>query len=76
MLRLAPDALENAGSELLLDFSQTRRIDADAVKALEQLTDRAEKKQVRVTLVGAGVDVYRVLKLVKLAGRLSFRSQK
>ena len=49
-----------------------RRLDSAALRALEELADKADAKAVKLVLRGVNVDVYKVLKLVKLASRLSF----
>lgn len=64
--------LEKAQGETVLDFSSIRRIDAKSVRALDALAHAAEEKAIKVTIRGASVDVYKVLKLVKLARRFSF----
>jgi anti-anti-sigma regulatory factor len=64
--------LDSAGSELVLDFSSVRRIDAGALGALEKLAGNADERAVKVVLCGVHADVYKVLKLIKLAGRFSF----
>jgi anti-anti-sigma regulatory factor len=64
--------VDSAAGELLLDFSSVRRLDPAALGALEQLAARAGDQSVRLVLRGVNVSVYRVLKLVKLAPRLSF----
>jgi anti-anti-sigma regulatory factor len=64
--------LENANGQLVLDFSSVRRLDATALRAMEQLAGIADEKGARLALRGVNVDVYRVLKLVKLAPRFAF----
>jgi anti-anti-sigma regulatory factor len=59
--------LDGTRSEVLLDFSSVNRIDANEVRALENLAHAAEEKSVKLVLRDVNVDVYRVLKLVKLA---------
>lgn len=71
-LREAGNKLESADGEVTLDFSSVRRIDASVVRAMEELADRAKEKEVKVALRGVNVDVYKVLKLVKLASRFTF----
>ena len=61
---------------MTLDFSSVRRIDASVVRAMEELADRAKEKDVKVALRGVNVDVYKVLKLVRLASRFSFVDEK
>jgi hypothetical protein len=42
------------------------------VRALEELAALADAKSVKVVLRAVNVDIYRVLKLMKLTGRFSF----
>jgi len=49
-----------------------RWIDSKAVLAIDELAQKADEKSVRVVLRGVNVDVYKVLKLVRLTPRLSF----
>jgi len=71
-LQEALGKLESARGELVLDFSSVRRVDASAIGALEKLAGMADDKAVKVALCGVNVEVYRVLKLVKLTSRFSF----
>ncbi|MGA3076280.1 MAG: STAS domain-containing protein [Bryobacteraceae bacterium] len=64
--------LDGAGREVALDLSSVRRIDPSAIGALEKLAGAADEKAVKVSLRGVHVDVYKVLKLVKLTPRFSF----
>jgi anti-anti-sigma regulatory factor len=64
--------LDNAGGELLLDFSHVDRLDAAALRSLEKLAGAADQKAVKIQLRGVQVGVYRVLKLTRLAPRLCF----
>jgi len=64
--------LDSAAGEVVLDFSSVCRIDASAIRSLEEFAAVADQKAVRVVLCGVKVDVYKVLKLVKLASRFSF----
>jgi anti-anti-sigma regulatory factor len=73
------DALEelrgkmaSADRELVLDFSSVRRIDPRAIRAMEDLAVTAGEKAVKLVLRGVNIDLYKVLKLVKLAPRFSF----
>jgi len=70
-LQAAGEKLDSAG-ELALDFSSVRRIDASALRAIEELARIADEKAVKVFLRGVNVDVFKVLKLVKLTSRFSF----
>jgi anti-anti-sigma regulatory factor len=71
---LKKDAVEKlAGAEdVVLDFSSVLRIDASAVDALEDLARLAGDRSANVALLGVNLDVYKVLKLVKLTPRFSF----
>ena len=73
------EALQDAGRkldgierEVVLDFSSVRRIDPGVVRAMEEFSGIADDKGVKVALRGLNVDVYKVLKLVKLASRFTF----
>lgn len=70
-LQEAASSLDGPG-EAVLDFSSMRRIDSPALRALEDLVQVADDKSVKVILRGVNVDVYKVLKLVKLTHRFSF----
>jgi len=71
-LHEALEKLDSAGGELVLDFSSVRRIDPGAIGVMEKLAAAAGEKAVKVALCGVNVEVYKVLKLVKLAARFSF----
>jgi anti-anti-sigma regulatory factor len=71
-LQEAVEKMDGAGCEMVLDFSSVRRLDPGAVAALARLAGLADGKAVKVALCGVNIDVYRVLKLVKLAPRFSF----
>lgn len=71
-LREAADKLDSSDGEVVLDFSSVRKIAPSAIRALENLACVADNKSVKVVLRGVNVDVYKVLKLVKLASRFSF----
>jgi anti-anti-sigma regulatory factor len=71
-LQEACEKLDTAEGELALDFSSVRRIDTTALSAMETLARMADEKKVKVVLRGVKIDVYKVLKLVKLESRFSF----
>ena len=71
-LQEAGEKLDSAEGEAVLDFSSVRRVDSEALAAMEKLAAVAEEKSVRIVLRGVGIDVYKVLKLVKLAPRFAF----
>lgn len=71
-LQEAADRLDGARGEAVLDFSSVRRIDSGALWALEGFARIADEKAVKIVLRGVNVDVYKVLKLIKLTHRFSF----
>jgi anti-anti-sigma regulatory factor len=71
-LQEAGEKLDGVEGEVALDFSSVRRIDASALREMAQFASIADRKGVKVELRGVNVDVYKVLKLVKLASRFSF----
>lgn len=71
-LQAAGETLDSAEGDMFLDFSSVRRIDSSVLRAMERLAGLADKKAVKVVLRGVNVDIYRVLKLVKLTSRFSF----
>ncbi|MBZ5681516.1 MAG: hypothetical protein LAO24_15560 [Acidobacteriia bacterium] len=74
-LREAGEKLNGDGGEVLLDFSCVSRIVPSAVKAMENFARLADDRAVKVVLRDVNVDVYKVLKLVKLTPRFSFVSR-
>ena len=71
-LQEAGENLDSTRGEAVLDFSAVRRIDSSSLRGLEEFVRIADEKAVKVVLRGVNVDVYKVLKLVKLTGRFSF----
>ena len=63
---------QEASSELLLDFTAVRRLDAAAVRALREVWAVAAGRDVKLTARAVPVDVYKVLKLAGIADRISF----
>lgn len=74
VLRDAAKKLSEGQGVTPLDLSFVRRIPPGAVAALESLARTADEKGVNVVLHGVNVDVYKVLKLVKLTRRFSFEN--
>jgi len=70
----AVEQLGGAANEIVLDFSAVARIDANSIRALEELAASAGEQNVRVVLRAVNMDVYKVLKLVGLAARFGFES--
>ena len=66
------EKLDSAMCEVALDFSSVHRINPAALRALVTLANNADEKAVKVVLRGVNVDIYKVLKLAKLAPRFSF----
>jgi len=71
-LREAGEKLDSAEGDVALDFSSVHRVDSSALRAMEELARIADDKNVKVALRGVNVEVYKVLKLVKLTRRFSF----
>jgi anti-anti-sigma regulatory factor len=71
-LQQASEKLDSGNGEAVLDFSSVCRIDSAAVSAMEEFVGVAERRGVKLALRGVNVDVYKVLKLAKLAPRFSF----
>jgi anti-anti-sigma regulatory factor len=63
-----------AEGEVVLDFSRVPRIDSSIARALEELAGLADGRSVKVVLRAVNVDIYRVLKLLKLTQRFSFQT--
>ena len=66
--------LDTARDQTTLDFSSVLRISPKDLRAMEELAERADNQSVKVVLCGVNVDIYKVLKLVKLTSRFSFAS--
>ena len=64
--------LDGSGGDPVLDFSSVQRLDPQALRELEELLALAEDKTVQVEMRGVNVEIYKVLKLVKLASRIRF----
>jgi anti-anti-sigma regulatory factor len=73
-LQEAEEKLDSVEGEVALDLSSVRRIDSNALRAMEEFAGIADSKGVRVVLRGVDVGVYKVIKLVNLASRFSFVS--
>ena len=71
-LRTVQDEMDSSEGDVALDLSAVCRIDAIALRALEEFAIRAEDKRVKVTLRGVNVRIYKVLKLMRLTSRFSF----
>ena len=71
-LQKARETLDGAQGDVVLDFSSVRRINPSGLRVMEKLAGIADDKAVKVVLRGVNVDIYKVLKLVKLTSRFSF----
>ena len=71
-LHAAGAKLDGAPVETVLDFSAVSRIDPRALVAMVELARIADEKAVKIGLRGVNVEIYKVLKLVKLVPRFSF----
>ncbi|MGA9565454.1 MAG: STAS domain-containing protein [Candidatus Korobacteraceae bacterium] len=70
----ARENLNTTDSEVTLDFSGVRRIDPKGLGAMEDLATAADAKSVKIVLRGVNVDVYKVLKLARLAPRFTIQN--
>ena len=68
----AREKLDTAQGDVFLDFSSVRRIDPSALREMAELAGIADDKAVKVVLRGVNIDIYKVLKVMKLATRFSF----
>jgi anti-anti-sigma regulatory factor len=73
-LQKAAQILESNPGDLELDFSSIRRVDTVALRSMENLAQMGQQKTAKIVLRGVNVDVYKTLKLAKLAQRFSFVS--
>ena len=64
--------LKKADGGMVLDFTAVPRLAAADIRALEELASVAGEKGVRIVLRGAGSNLYKVLKLMKLSSRFGF----
>lgn len=71
-LARAMEQLDGAEKELTVDLSAIRRLRAADLRALEDLARAAEQQTVKLTLRGAGPEVYKTLKVAKAAQKFSF----
>ncbi len=71
-LQEAEAKLDTVTGELVLDFSAVHRIDASALRAMQELARAAEERAIALRLRGVKVDIYKVLKLAGLAAAFSF----
>ena len=60
------------GAEMVLDLSSVPRVTTGSMMAMEKLAAAADEKAARIALRGVNIDVYRALKVGRLAPRFSF----
>ena len=70
----AVEKVNAAEGGVVLDFSGVPRIDSSVVRALEELAALADDRSVKVMLRAVNMDIYRVLKLLKLTPRFSLQT--
>ena len=73
-LRQAGEKLDATNGQLIVDFSAVGRIDPAGLAAMEKLAGIADDRGVKLALRGVNIEVYKVLKLAKLAPRFAFLS--
>jgi anti-anti-sigma regulatory factor len=71
-IEAARQNLNSANGDVVLDFADVRRINPQALQALDALARSAHEKTVRIVLRGVNVEIYKVFKLARLASRFSF----
>jgi anti-anti-sigma regulatory factor len=72
LLAEARRQLDTGAKEILLDFSTVHRIDAPGLRAFEDFIRLAGDNAAKITLRAIDVEIYKVLKLQKLAGRVCY----
>jgi len=73
-LQEAREKLQNVQGEVILDFSSVHRIDPESLRAMEKIADVVDGNGTKVVLRGVNIDIYKVLKLMKLSPRFAFRT--
>ncbi len=68
----AAEKLKNSQGDVVLDFAAVKRLDPEAVRALNDLASLAEARGVKIVLCALAPQIYKVLKLLKLAPRFAF----
>ena len=68
----AVQKINGGEQEVMLDFTDVTRIDGNVVRELEQLAGLAAERSVKVVLRSVNVDIYQVLKQLKLTERFTF----
>jgi anti-anti-sigma regulatory factor len=70
----AREKLANAHDEVVVDFSSVHRIDSSALRAMEDIAEAGDGQGTKVVLRGVNINIYKVLKLMKLTPRFAFRT--
>jgi anti-anti-sigma regulatory factor len=73
-LSAACKKLDGGNVETVLDFTAVPRVDPSALREMETLATLAEESGTKVCLLHVNVEIYKVLKLAKLAERFNFRT--
>ncbi len=60
--------------EVILDFSAVKQVDVDTIYAMEELAALARERSVSLVLQGVSLEIYKVLKLMKLPDQFVFQS--
>jgi anti-anti-sigma regulatory factor len=68
----AVETVNGAEGAVVLDFSSVLRIDTNVLGAMEELASLADERSVKVVLRAVNMDIYKVLKVLKLSHRFSF----
>jgi anti-anti-sigma regulatory factor len=71
-LQEAREKLESGSAKVILDFSGVERIEPSALNALQEVADLGDAKGVKLALRNVNVDIYKALKLLRLAARFSY----
>ena len=72
VLQGARQRLDTPGGELILDFSSVGRLDVAALRAVQEFATVAQEKAIKPALHGLSVELYKVMKLVKLTAAFIF----
>jgi anti-anti-sigma regulatory factor len=70
----AGEKLADAPAEVVLDFSSVLRIDPSALRAINDFAARVDGKTTQIILTSVNINIYKVLKLMKLTPRFAFRT--
>jgi anti-anti-sigma regulatory factor len=73
-LRAARKKLDRGNVETVLDLTAVLRIDPPTLCEMEALATLAEESGDKIRLLHVNVEIYKVLKLAKLAERFDFRT--